>query len=223
MKVSRRADFGESYLRRRDRRCEQTGLPKCNLRGRENRHQNRCMQFPLRLGIVVLCWLGALAMPAQQSPQKVASSPPQKPPSKKARVRKPPPSLSADERLSVIAAALDPKVRRSEHDCSHLVHAIYDKAGFPYDYAPSDDLYDGVSGFQRVSRPQIGDLVVWPGHVGIVIRPSKHVFYSYMTAGPGIDDYHAAYWVNRGQPRFYRYLKNVSCATCIAMRTKPAR
>ena len=47
-------------------------------------------------------------------------------------------------------------------DCSHLVHAIYLQAGFPYPYASSSDLYDGTDDFRRVNRPQPGDLVVWP-------------------------------------------------------------
>src|SRR5207248_2413863 len=72
------------------------------------------------------------------------------------------PSLNQDDRLSLIAAALDARVRRnSEHDCSHLVHAIYQRAGLPYAYAPSSDLYAGAEGFQRVKQPEPGDLVVW--------------------------------------------------------------
>jgi cell wall-associated NlpC family hydrolase len=127
--------------------------------------------------------------------------------------------LSADDRLAVIASALDAKTPRyAEHDCSHLVHAIYQRAGFPYAYASSDDLYAGVAGFQRVSQPQSGDLVVWRGHAGIVIRPSRHVFFSFLHAGPGTDDYQSTYWSGRGQPRFYRYLKNDGCTGCTVAR-----
>ena len=123
--------------------------------------------------------------------------------------------LNQDDRLSLIAAALDARVRRSsEPDCSHLVHAIYERAGFPYAYAPSSDLYAGVEGFQRVKQPESGDLVVWRGHVGIVIQPSQHIFFSFMRSGPGTDDYQAQYWKSRGRPRFYRYVKNGSCAGC---------
>jgi NlpC/P60 family len=123
-------------------------------------------------------------------------------------------SLNDDDRLSVLAAALDRKVRRAaEPDCSHLVHAIYEHAGFPYAYAPSKDLYAGVDGFERVKQPQPGDLIVWRGHVGIVIKPSTHIFFSFMSSGPGTDDYEAAYWKHRGKPRFYRYVKN-SCEEC---------
>jgi len=132
-------------------------------------------------------------------------------------------TLSSDERLAVIASALDSKTPRfAEHDCSHLVHAIYERAGFPYAYASSDDLYDGVEGFQRVSKPQSGDLVVWHGHAGIVIRPSRHVFFSFLSAGPGTDDYQSRYWTGRGQPHFFRYLKRASCAGC-AMGTTASR
>jgi len=124
-------------------------------------------------------------------------------------------SLNQDDRLSLIAAALDARVRRnSEHDCSHLVHAIYERAGFPYAYAPSSDLYAGVEEFQRVKLPEPGDLVVWRGHAGIVIKPSQHIFFSYMRSGPGTDDFQTPYWKSRGHPRFYRYIKNASCAGC---------
>ncbi len=126
-------------------------------------------------------------------------------------------SLDVDDRLSVITAALDSKhLRYAEHDCSHLVHAIYERAGFPYPYASSDDIYDGATGFQRVSRPEPGDLVAWHGHVGIVIRPSRHAFFSFLSGGPGIDDYTNRYWRGRGKPRFYRYVKTDSCNTCTA-------
>ena len=118
--------------------------------------------------------------------------------------------LSADDGLSVIAAALDARVKASRQpDCSHLVHAIYLQAGFPYPYASSSDLYDGTDEFQRVTRPQPGDLVVWPGHVGIVVNPAQRAFFSRLRRGPGIDAYDAQYWKQRGQARFYRYVKQV--------------
>lgn len=122
-------------------------------------------------------------------------------------------SLDADDRLSIIAAALDSRARHSARDCSHLVHAIYDEAGFPYDYAPSSEIYSGVEGFQRVKHPGPGDLIVWQGHVGIVIKPSQHLFFSYLRSGAGTDDYDAPYWRHRGRPRFYRYVKS-PCAEC---------
>lgn len=117
-------------------------------------------------------------------------------------------SLTDDDRLSLLAAALDARSRNSDTDCSHLVHAIYDQAGFTYSYAPSSALYAGFDGFQRVKKPDPGDLVVWRGHVGIVIKPSQHIFFSVLSSGPGIDDYTTPYWKHRGKPRFYRYVRS---------------
>jgi cell wall-associated NlpC family hydrolase len=117
-------------------------------------------------------------------------------------------TLTPDEGLAVIAAALDSHIQRGpKRDCSHLVHTIYGRAGFPFAYAPSSDLYVGTSEFQRVTRPQAGDLVVWRGHAGIVVDPAQHIFFSAMRSGLGIDTYDAPYWKERGRVRFYRYIK----------------
>ena len=116
--------------------------------------------------------------------------------------------LTPDDGLAVISAALDTQRRfGSNRDCSHLVHAIYERAGFSYEYASADDLYDGVHGFRRIVHPQTGDLIVWHGHVGIVVRPLRHVFFSFLSAGPGTDNYRSPYWIGRGEARFYRYVK----------------
>ncbi len=124
-------------------------------------------------------------------------------------------TLTDDDRLSLLAAAMDARVRSDEADCSHLVHAIYEQAGFTYSYAPSSDLYGGVDGFKRVNKPEPGDLVVWRGHVGIVIKPSEHIFFSVLSSGPGIDDYTSPYWKHRGKPRFYRYVKSSLAARAL--------
>lgn len=116
--------------------------------------------------------------------------------------------LTPDDGLAVISAALDTQRSfGSNRDCSHLVHAIYERAGFPYAYASADDLYDGVHGFRHIVQPQTGDLIVWHGHVGIVVRPSRHVFFSFLSAGPGTDNYRSPYWIGRGEARFYRYVR----------------
>jgi cell wall-associated NlpC family hydrolase len=117
-------------------------------------------------------------------------------------------TLTRDDGQAIVATALDRYARMSRsRDCSHLVHAIYDRAGFPYAYASSTDLYRGTDDFQRVKHPQPGDLVVWRGHVGIVVNPAHRVFYSFLRHGPGIDAYDAQYWKRRGPVRFYRYIK----------------
>jgi cell wall-associated NlpC family hydrolase len=165
--------------------------------------------------IAALFCLALCVCAAQQTPPRTTSSQQAASP---AHQRKADRALSPDEGLSVIAAALDSKVRRDGGpDCSHLVHAIYERAGFRYAYASSDDLYDGVEGFRRVWHPQPGDVIVWRGHAGIVVRPSRHVFFSFLTAGPGIDDYRSPYWTARGIPRFYRYVKGNPCAGCTSV------
>ena len=117
--------------------------------------------------------------------------------------------LSSDEGLHVLAAALGSHIRHaSGDDCSQLVHEIYARAGFPYRYANSWDLYDGTDRFHRVWTPHPGDLVVWQGHVGIVVSPREHLFFSKLSStGQDIASYDDAYWRERGHARFFRYLK----------------
>jgi hypothetical protein len=90
-------------------------------------------------------------------------------------------------------------------DCSHLVHEVYALAGYPYPYADSFDLYVGTEGFVRMATPHPGDLVVWRGHVGIVVDPAKHSFYSSLNSGLRTEFYDAREWRARGPARFYRY------------------
>lgn len=120
-------------------------------------------------------------------------------------------TLTRNDGMDVVAVALDERVRIGRtRDCSHLVHAIYEQAGFSYPYASSTDLYRGTEDFRRVKKPQAGDLVVWRGHVGIVVNPHRREFYSFLRHGPGIDEYDAQYWKLRGPVRFYRYIKGES-------------
>ncbi len=90
-------------------------------------------------------------------------------------------------------------------DCSHLVHEVYTHAGYPYPYADSFELYAGMHSFVRVPKPQPGDLVVWRGHVGIVVDPGKRSFFSSVTSGLRTELYDAPQWRARGPARFYRY------------------
>jgi hypothetical protein len=94
----------------------------------------------------------------------------------------------------------------SETDCSHLVHDVYEQAGFPYDYVSSRELYSGSTNFTGVRAPQAGDLVVWRGHVGIVIDPKEHSFFSSVRSGPDTQFYDSPYWRSRGIARFFRYM-----------------
>jgi len=90
-------------------------------------------------------------------------------------------------------------------DCSHLVHQVYMVAGYKYPYASSFDIYAGNENFSRVKIPQAGDVVAWQGHVGIVVDPLQHSFYSLVSTGLEAQDYAGPYWRSRGRPRFYRF------------------
>jgi len=145
--------------------------------------------------LCLLLWLAVVpAAPAQGSQHRTTGPRP----------------LTRDEGLAILGAALDLRHHAgSSFDCSHLVHALYERAGFQYGYASSSDLYAGIDEFRRVANPQPGDLVVWPGHAGIVVNPAQHSFFSLLRSGPGVDSYDSPYWKQRGRPRFFRYVKRV--------------
>src|SRR5215472_2993658 len=116
-------------------------------------------------------------------------------------------SVSPDEGEAIVQAAWE--LRRGlvpKPDCSHFVNAVYARAGFDYEYATSNEIFDGIDSFRRVQEPQPGDLIVWQGHIGIVVDPDEHSFYSSVLSGFAIEDYRSAQWVKRGPLRFYRYL-----------------
>jgi len=108
--------------------------------------------------------------------------------------------------LATIPAVTVDVESESETDCSHLVHEVYERAGFVYDYVSSRELYIGSTNFTRVRVPQAGDLVVWRGHVGIVIDPKEHSFFSFVRSGPDTQFYDSPYWRSRGIARFFRYV-----------------
>jgi len=114
--------------------------------------------------------------------------------------------LNAREGRSIANAAREQnELTERTQDCSHVVHQIYLGAGFEYPYASSFDIYAGNQSFQRVRTPQAGDLIVWPGHIGIVLDPAEHSFYSLVSTGLEAQNYEGHYWKSRGRPRFYRY------------------
>ncbi len=146
------------------------------------------------LGIVCLCLMAAASAGAQVATNVHESESTQR-------------LLTPEEGRSIVDVAWqqDPP-ERGVRDCSHLVHQIYADAGFEYPYASSFEIYAGNEKFERVKTPHAGDLVAWPGHVGIVVDPLQHSFYSLVRTGWEAQDYEAPYWRSRGRPRFYRYL-----------------
>jgi NlpC/P60 family len=99
-----------------------------------------------------------------------------------------------------IAHTIEETVRQPEFqthlrklDCSHLVHALYNRLGLSYPYATSRSLYRGIEAFRQVAEPESGDSVVWRAHVGIVIDPSGHKFLSVWRNGVRTASYLSSY------------------------------
>jgi NlpC/P60 family protein len=172
------------------------------------------MEFPAkRVPLFLFCLVAFLAASGQQergaadtskaAPHKDAASLRQR--SDRSR------PLTRAEGRRIVRVAMDSQHSvKSRYDCSHFVHGAYQRAGFPYPYASSSDIYAGDTEFLRVSHPQPGDLAVWPGHAGIVVNPARHSFLSVLSRGLGVDRYDSKYWRRRGQPRFFRYVKATS-------------
>jgi cell wall-associated NlpC family hydrolase len=97
------------------------------------------------------------------------------------------------------------QITDTEMDCSHFVQYLYEQAGLYYGYTPSRVLYKGIKNFKRVARPKSGDLIVWQGHVGIVVNPKETTFLSALNSGVKTASYQSDYWKKRGRPRFLRY------------------
>ena len=178
-----------------------------NLHGFGLAHNNGGVRRLTHCAILTGCALASYLSVAQAPTASVESS--HSSPNTKLVVRTKSRTVSAEDGLSILAAALDRSAQvHSANDCSHLAHAIYERAGFPYTYASSSDLYTGVNAFERIQQPQPGDLIAWRGHVGIVVKPSRRIFFSFLRSGPGIDDWASPYWKTRGRPRFYRYVQH---------------
>lgn len=130
--------------------------------------------------------------------------------------------LTSKQALAIVNAAGD-YVEQQAHgkpDCSHLVHQIYLLAGLDYPYMSSFDLYAGSENFKRVGIPQVGDLIIWPGHVGIVLDPAQHTFFSSVHSGLQAESYDGPYWRARGRPRFCRYVIESSGSPASAVRVQ---
>src|ERR1700732_4252502 len=62
-------------------------------------------------------------------------------------------ALTRSEGRAILEVALASRYHAEfAFDCSHFVHGIYERAGLPYEYASSSDLYAGIDEFRRVTR-----------------------------------------------------------------------
>ena len=99
------------------------------------------------------------------------------------------------------------RIRKTRLDCSHFIHELYNRVGLTYSYIDSRSIFKVFqkNGFRRAMHPLVGDLIVWRGHMGIVVNPEEHTFLSAQRTGVKVDSYQSQYWKGRGQIRFYRY------------------
>jgi hypothetical protein len=152
-------------------------------------------------------FLGVVLCAPSQSFAFQSQSVPAAPPSATKKAEEPERMLSRREGAALRDFTLARPARlEPKPDCSHLMHQVFTAAGLDYPYANSFDIYRGVPQFRRVKNPQAGDLIVWRGHVGLVVDPEERSFYSSLGSGIKTDQYDNRYWRKRGQPRFYRYL-----------------
>ncbi|HKD91035.1 MAG TPA: NlpC/P60 family protein [Terriglobales bacterium] len=114
--------------------------------------------------------------------------------------------LTAREGRALVDVALQQPTVSEKADCSHLVHQILNDAGLTYPYATSHEIFAGIPQFRRVHHVQPGDLIVWPGHVGLIVDPVRMTFFSFTSSGMRTDQYSSDYWRHRGYHRFYRYI-----------------
>jgi len=122
--------------------------------------------------------------------------------------------LTRAEGVALVDRALEYSASSPRLDCSHLVHQMLTGTGLAYPYATSHEIFAGIPQFRRVHSAQPGDLIVWPGHVGLVVDAERSEFLSSKGSGVGTDNYSSEYWQARGRPRFYRYV--VGAATELA-------
>jgi cell wall-associated NlpC family hydrolase len=105
---------------------------------------------------------------------------------------------------------------RNGIDCSHLVYQALNEArqqvALPgtapqvVDYRSTDTIVASKL-FFGVDTPEPGDLVLWDGHVGIVMDPNLGTFIGAQTStGVAVASYTSGYWAKRSGLRFVRFV-----------------
>ncbi|MFT3764091.1 MAG: NlpC/P60 family protein [Minicystis sp.] len=92
-------------------------------------------------------------------------------------------------------------------DCSHFVTAVLQAAGYTsFRYMTADD-FPRSRAFSPVDSPERGDIVHWPGHVGIVLDPVAGTFIgSQNSTGVDVANYKSnSYWRGRSHRTYLRY------------------
>jgi cell wall-associated NlpC family hydrolase len=91
-------------------------------------------------------------------------------------------------------------------DCSHFFHRIYAKvvdSSLPY---MTTGTLKTSSYFVDTQTPRTGDMVLWDGHVGIVVDPQTGAFIGAQSSGVGIANNKTnSYWKKRAGRKFRRH------------------
>jgi len=97
----------------------------------------------------------------------------------------------------------------SEMVCNQFVVAVLRKSVDPsFPMIRADD-FPHSPHFMKVDLPQAGDLIHWPGHIGIVLDPDKGEFIGSQTStGVAISNFKSGYWNgNYGGKRADHFLR----------------
>jgi cell wall-associated NlpC family hydrolase len=102
-------------------------------------------------------------------------------------------------------------------DCSHFVYQVFNgarqrvasAANMPepqiMEYRSTSTI-EASNVFIAVNTPQPTDLVMWDGHVGIVIDPTAGTFIGAQTStGVAESNYLTGFWKNKGVKKFLRF------------------
>jgi cell wall-associated NlpC family hydrolase len=94
-------------------------------------------------------------------------------------------------------------------DCSGFVVAVHQRVFPGADLKRERDNVAAIAIsplWRDVTTPQAGDIVLWDGHVGIVVDPAAQKFIGSQTStGVAIARYGTGYWKNRGVTGFRRW------------------
>lgn len=91
-------------------------------------------------------------------------------------------------------------------DCSGFTKHVMDRCGIKISAGSANQKNDGV-GVDK-SQAQAGDLVVWKGHVGLVVDSNKNMIDAGSGNVPKIRSYETDYWRSRGDYVIRRVLPN---------------
>lgn len=87
------------------------------------------------------------------------------------------------------------EIRYSEMVCNQFVIAVLRATVDPSFPMIRADEFPHSPRFYRVESPAAGDLVHWPGHIGIVLDPDRGEFIGSQTStGVAVANYKSGYW-----------------------------